>query len=402
MDADSVEKSARRSTISSLTGVRAFAMLLVVGAHAGFWTGKYTPDLVGAVYSRLEIGVAIFFVLSGYLLFRPWVKALAEGREGPAVGMYLRHRARRILPAYWIVVIATYTIYLFRDSGDTGLGMDGFLRNMTFTQIYGFGHLHDGLTQTWTLAVEVVFYMLLPLIAWGLVVAVCGRRWRPGRLVAALCVLALTTPLWIVFTHADTQISITARLWFPGFFAWFVGGMVLAVAATTLRRFNPYAAGGGALVCFLLAITPAAGEATIVPEDGGAAITKAFLYLAFAMFLLAPLVIGSQNGPMGSLCSWAPMVWLGEISYEFFLVHLVVMEFVMEMLGYGIFQGSAVGVFIVTTVLSIPPAWALHRGLARIVLRRRAQTSSDRPSPTAVAAAESRSYAARVSGASRS
>ncbi|AOW93878.1 acyltransferase [Rhodococcus sp. WMMA185] len=377
-------------------------MLLVVGAHAGFWTGKYTPDLVGAFYSRLEIGVAIFFALSGYLLFRPWVKALARGGQSPAVGTYLWHRARRILPAYWIAIIAVYTIYLFRDSGETGLGWDGFLRNMTFTQIYGFGHFHDGLTQTWSLAVEVIFYLLLPLIAWALVVVVCGGRWRPGRLVLGLSVLAMTTPLWIVFTHTDAQISITARLWFPGFFAWFVGGMVLAVASMTLRRFNPYAAGAGALVCFLLAMTPATGEATIVPDDGGAAITKAFLYLMFAMFLLAPLVVGSHDGPFGSLCASRPMVWLGEISYEFFLVHLVVMEFVMEMLGYGTFQGSAVGVFIVTTVLTIPPAWALHRGIARVVLWRENQTRAGRPSPTAVAVADSRSYADRVSGASRS
>ncbi|MEV0947021.1 acyltransferase [Rhodococcus sp. NPDC049939] len=396
MHTDSVGETARRSTISSLTGVRAFAMLLVVGAHAGFWTGKYTPDFVGAVYSRLEIGVPIFFALSGYLLFRPWVKALATGGEGPAVGTYFWHRARRILPAYWIVVIATYTIYLFREAGDTGLGWDGFVRNMTFTQIYGFGHFHVGLTQTWSLAVEVVFYLLLPLIAWALLVVVCRRRWRPGLLVVGLCVLALSTPAWIIFTHNDTQISYTARLWFPGFFAWFVGGMVLAVASMTLRRCNPYLSGAGALVCFLLATTPAAGEATIVPEDVGAAITKAFLYLMFAMFLLAPLVIGSHDGPFGSLCSSAPMVWLGEISYEFFLVHLVVMEFVVEMLGYETFQGSAVGVFIVTTVLSIPPAWALHRALARIMVRRRAQTGSGRPSTTAAAVAQSRSYASRV------
>lgn len=51
--------------IRSLTGLRAVAALLVVGAHAAFWTGRYTPDLAGGAFSRLEIGVAIFFVLSG-------------------------------------------------------------------------------------------------------------------------------------------------------------------------------------------------------------------------------------------------------------------------------------------------------------------------------------------------
>ena len=61
----------------SLTGVRALAALLVVATHAAYTTGKYTHGFVGLVYSRMEIGVPIFFVLSGYLLFGPWVKAAA-------------------------------------------------------------------------------------------------------------------------------------------------------------------------------------------------------------------------------------------------------------------------------------------------------------------------------------
>ncbi len=61
------------------------------------------------------------------------------------------------------------------------------------------------------------------------------------------------------------------------------------------------------------------------------------------------------------------MVWLGEISYEMFLVHLVVMEFVVDMLGYRTFQGSTVGVFVVTGAFSVPIAWALHRTLERVI-----------------------------------
>ena len=79
------------------------------------------------------------------------------------------------------------------------------------------------------------------------------------------------------------------------------------------------------------------------------------------------------------------MVWLGEISYELFLVHLVVMEFVMEMLGYRTFQGSTVGVFIVTVAFSVPIAWVLHRTLERVLptgprAERRAMTVTRRAS----------------------
>lgn len=365
--------------VPSLTGLRAVAALLVVGAHAAFWTGRYTPDLAGGAFSRLEIGVAVFFVLSGFLLFRPWLRAAAGERELPSARAYLRRRARRVLPAYWITVVATYTIYLFRDdASETGQGWSGFLRNITLTQIYGPGHLHTGLTQMWSLAVEATFYLLLPVIGWLLVVVVCRRERRPVRLGIALFVLAAVTPLWTLVTH-HTDITFTARLWLPGFIAWFAGGMLLALASVTFERCNPYVAGLSALYFLLLACTPLAGEATIVPSEAAAASTKSVLYLLFATSLMAPLVIGDRPGPLGRLCSSAPMVWLGEISYEIFLVHLVVMEFVVEMLGYRTFQGSMVGVFVVTVAFSVPIAWALHRTLERVIpsgprVERRAMT----------------------------
>lgn len=353
--------------VRPLTGLRAIAALLVVGAHAAFWTGRYTPDVAGGAFSRLEIGVALFFVLSGFLLFRPWLRAAAGGGELPSTTTYLWHRVRRILPAYWITVVATYAIYLFRDdAGETGLGWSGFVRNMTLTQIYGPGHLHTGLTQMWSLAVEATFYLLLPVLGWFLVVVVCRRAWHPVRLAVALVAVAAITPLWTWITH-NTDISFTARLWLPGFIAWFAGGMLLALASVTVKRCYPYGMGLLALYFLLLACTPLAGEATIVPIDATQAITKSMLFLLFATTLMAPFVIGDRPGPLGRLCASAPMVWLGEISYEIFLVHLVVMEFVVDMLGYQTFQGSTVGVFVVTVAFTVPIAWALHRTLLRFL-----------------------------------
>lgn len=371
--------------VRPLTGLRAIAALLVVGAHAAFWTGRYTPDVVGGAFSRLEVGVAIFFVLSGFLLFRPWLQAAAGERKLPSTTTYLWHRARRILPAYWITVVATYAIYLFRDdAGETGLGWSGFVRNMTLTQIYGPGHLHTGLTQMWSLAVEATFYLLLPVLGWFLVAVLCRREWHPVRLALALLGVVAITPLWTSITH-NTDISYTARLWLPGFIAWFAGGMLLALASVTLKRCSPYGMGLLALYFLLLACTPLAGEATIVPTDATQAVTKSMLFLLFATTLMAPLVIGDRPGPLGRLCTTAPMVWLGEISYEIFLVHLVVMEFVVDMLGYQTFQGSTVGVFIVTVAFTVPIAWALHRTLLRFVPsgpapeRRPTGTSRDTP-----------------------
>lgn len=95
----------------ALTGLRAIAALAVVGTHAAFATGVLTHGYLGALTARLDIGVAVFFVLSGYLLFRPWVRAAADGIPAPSVRRYGRHRVRRILPAYVITVIAAFEIY---------------------------------------------------------------------------------------------------------------------------------------------------------------------------------------------------------------------------------------------------------------------------------------------------
>jgi peptidoglycan/LPS O-acetylase OafA/YrhL len=117
VDQGGLEAVSRVDRVPSLTGIRAVAALLVVATHAAYTTGKYTHGFAGLVYSRLEIGVPVFFVLSGYLLFSPWVKAAATGSSAPSVKRYAWHRVRRIMPAYIVTVVAAYVIYHFRDGG---------------------------------------------------------------------------------------------------------------------------------------------------------------------------------------------------------------------------------------------------------------------------------------------
>src|SRR5262245_65316817 len=105
---ESVSKAER---VASLTGIRAVAALLVVATHAAYTTGKYTHGYVGLVYARMEIGVPIFFALSGFLLFQPWVKAVVAERDWPSVRRYAWHRVRRIMPAYAVTVVVAYAIY---------------------------------------------------------------------------------------------------------------------------------------------------------------------------------------------------------------------------------------------------------------------------------------------------
>jgi peptidoglycan/LPS O-acetylase OafA/YrhL len=360
---ESVSKAER---VASLTGIRAVAALLVMGTHAAYSTGKYPQGYVGLVYSRMEVGVPIFFVLSGFLLFGPWVKAAASGGPPPSVRRYAWHRVRRIMPAYIVTVLVAYLVYHFRTAGpNPGHTWIGLFRNLSLTQIYTdhylYSYLHQGLTQMWSLAVEVAFYVVLPLLAYLLLVVLCRRRWRPAPLMAGLAGLALLTPAWLVLVHTTDWLPDGSRLWLPTFLAWFVGGMMLAALQPMGVRAYALACIPLALVCYFIVSTPIAGEPTTSPNELREALFKAGFYAVIATLMVAPLALGDR-GLYARFLATRPMVFLGEISYEIFLIHLVTMELVMvEIVRYPIYTGSIVMVFTVTLVVTVPLAWLLHR-----------------------------------------
>lgn len=356
--------------VDSLTGIRAVAALLVVLTHAAYTTGKYPQGYIGLVYSRMEIGVPIFFVLSGFLLFLPWVKAAASGGPAPSVRRYAWHRVRRIMPAYAITVIAAYLLYHFRMAGpNPGHTWEGLFRNLTLSQIYTdnylYSYLHQGLTQMWSLAVEVAFYVALPLLAYLLLVLLCRRRWRPGLLLAGLAGLALVSPAWLILVHNTDFLPDGARLWLPVYLAWFVGGMVLAALRPLGVRAYALACVPLAIVSYLIVSTPIAGEPTTSPAELREALFKTAFYAVIATLVVAPLALreeGTRYGLYVRLMGSRPMVFLGEISYEIFLIHLIIMELVMvQILGFPIYTGSVWLLFSVTLAFTVPLAWLLHR-----------------------------------------
>ncbi|QUR68509.1 acyltransferase family protein [Mycobacterium spongiae] len=361
-----LEQISRVDRVASLTGIRAVAALLVVGTHAAYSTGKYTHGYWGLVSARLEIGVPIFFVLSGFLLFRPWVNSLATGAPPPSLSRYSWHRVRRIMPAYLVTVLAAYAVYHFRTAGpNPGHTWAGLFRNLTLTQIYTDSYLgsylHQGLTQMWSLAVEVAFYVALPVLAYVLVVLVCRRVWRPVPMLAALLGMAALSPAWLIGLHATHWLPDGARLWLPTYLSWFIGGMILAVLQAMGVRCYALAAIPLAVVCYFIVATPIAGAPTTSPTALGEALVKNGFYAVIAALAVAPLALGDQ-GWYSRLLASRPMVWLGEISYEIFLIHLVTMEIAMvDVVRYRVYTGSMLNVFVATMVLTIPLAWLLHR-----------------------------------------
>jgi peptidoglycan/LPS O-acetylase OafA/YrhL len=365
--------------VESLTGMRAVAALMVVGTHAAYGTGQVTHGYVGLLSSRLEIGVPIFFVLTGFLLFGPWVKAAATGSTPPALRRYVWRRVRRIMPAYVVTVLLVFLVYQFRTAGpNPGHTWAGLFRHVSLTQIYTgnyiLTYLHHGLTQMWSLAVEAAFYATLPLLAYLLLTVVCRRRWRPVLLLVSLAGLAALSPAWLIVLHTTDWLPGSAGMWLPAHLACFVGGMALAVLQAIGARCYAFGVIPLALTSYLIVATPIAGDATMAPVELWEPLAKTVFYTIIATLVVAPLALGDR-GWYARLVGSRPIVWLGEISYEIFLIHVIVMEVAAtSVFRWHVFTGSLAQLFVVTLAITVPLAWALHRVTQPAVVTRRSRS----------------------------
>jgi peptidoglycan/LPS O-acetylase OafA/YrhL len=140
-----------------------------------------------------------------------------------------------------------------------------------------------------------------------------------------------------------------------------MGGMMLAVLATMGQQWYAIVCVPLALICYLIVSTPIGGEPTTSPAELWPALAKSTFYAVIATLAVAPLALGDR-GWYSRVLGSRPMVWLGEISYEIFLIHLIVMEIAMvDVLHWHVYTGNMAGLFGVTFVMTVPLAWLLHR-----------------------------------------
>jgi peptidoglycan/LPS O-acetylase OafA/YrhL len=339
--------------VPALDAVRVIGSVAVVGHHVGFATGINTS---GGEWSgwlaRLDAGVAVFFVLSGFLLFRPWVHAEATGRAAPDPLRYLWRRAMRILPAYWVTVVLCLLV-LPRNADVTNAD---WIRHLTFTQIYEAGNLKHGLSQTWSLATEVVFYLLLPVFG---VFLTAGRR-ASGRPWTIISVSVLVTAVWVGLIAGGVFTPTPYTMWLPAYALWFGAGMLLAAVHVGLREGRmvrwsfldavataPLACWAAALAVFAIATTPVGGPLGLTEPTAGEFAVKLVLYVLLAVLIVVPLAFGPETRAKKAL-SGGTVKWLGAVSYGLFLWHPFVIESIYWVTGRPEFTGSFGWTFVIT------------------------------------------------------
>jgi peptidoglycan/LPS O-acetylase OafA/YrhL len=385
--------------LPGIEGVRAFAAGSILVSHVWFFASPGEERVYlgpfQSVAGDLDYGVVLFFALSGFLLYWPFAAAIVRTTELPDSRRYFRNRALRILPAYWVILLASALVLqnAVRPEGGHGALLDPLLlaQTMVFVQHYDADHLLTGIGPAWSLNVEVVFYALLPLL--GLIGLMLRRRGvgaAAAALVPALLLLVLglvgkgvaryvVPPQYPFAGWEDDWHSVLERSFLcqADLFAF---GMALAVARVlwedgALRlpawwRLPAAVGAGSALVLIAVRATNGAEHLSYSPWNTAVA-------LVLAMVLALVVLVERTDDRLPLLVrtlEWRPLVVVGIVSYGVFLWHGPI---IISLEDLGVTFSGRAGLFAnlalvggATLLLSI----ATYRFVEEPSLRRRARS----------------------------
>jgi peptidoglycan/LPS O-acetylase OafA/YrhL len=333
--------NARADRFYLVDSLRGVAALMVLAVHVSWVSGASDVGTWSAPYlTRLEAAFAMFFAISGFLLYRPFVRARLLGEPPLSARAYGWRRFLRIVPAFW-VALTVIAIWL-------GLNLwsgHEIVRNFGFLQLYYGAGVNDVIPQGWTLSVEVAFYALLPVWA-------AFMRRLPGRdfesrmrtevvAVLAVVVASLAYTAALVYSHAVDPIpyspnALLASL--PGYMDHIGLGMLLAVVSVwvldrrdgalpqplrTLARY-PSIAWGIAAAAFFGGASFLGFHDAYTPTEY---VVRHAVNSVIAVSVLIPAVFGDpRQGLTRRILSNRAIVYVGLISYGFYLYHWAVIQ----------------------------------------------------------------------------
>jgi peptidoglycan/LPS O-acetylase OafA/YrhL len=340
-------------TLLAGDGIRGVGMLLVFFTHL-FLLADPDPDSnmrafgwAAPVLGHIDLGLAAFFVLSGYLIARPFARAYVAGTRRPPLRDYVRNRVLRVVPAFYV-----FTVLVLLRFGLDGTLASGSANASSWLQVLGQFLFVQGqaggpaavpIGPAWSIGAEVGFYILIPLsafVAYRAGARLGGPGRRAGFAVAAIAVL--------------TFVSIAARAYDKFDFTWltsppaimyvFMPGVAVAIVEPLLagrlrndaRLARPVAwtaFAAAALAAVAYAATDYDVRETPIHHALGQRALLAALCTGALIFGLVVLQLGTDRAPR--LFANRLMLWMGARSYSFYLAHFWILLEIDHALGAG-------------------------------------------------------------------
>lgn len=273
--------------IPSLDGLRAVSIALVILSHLVKWK-HVSLDIIGSYGS---LGVFIFFVLSGYLITNLLLRE-HERTSSISLRMFYLRRAFRIFPAAFVFLAVVTILYWHPMKWYHVVAAFLYVANMDLSRPWIFGHL-------WSLSIEEQFYLLWPLAL---------KKWYRHRTAVVLCAFWATPVFRTVLYAFKVHNGLSGSL--PVYSSQLAIGCLLAILAPRIPRISRPLAFAMLVVFVLVPWFPATTPARTL----------------FGLFVLSPglhvavagLVLHVIQTPYRFL-NWAPVAWLGRISYSLYL-----------------------------------------------------------------------------------
>jgi len=328
-----------------LDGLRALAAIAVILTHVGDWTDSVTGPHASWV-QELNVGVDVFFVISAVLLYAPFVAAHLDGRAHPDLRTYTTRRLSRIYPAYWVALVIILPL-----SPIFGLrGAWQWFSVPLLLHTYKVAGLasNAGLRQSWTLVIEISFYVFLPFYAMGVrrLARVTGVLRAE---VAAAVALFVAGPVFHLLSTRESPVQLpTAFKVLPPTLGVFAAGMLLAIAKEAMARRSdrprwwsaisawafPWFVGAGiayAALCTVVGIHPTTAFSITWRQQ----FAQLLLQTLIGLCVVAPAVLVPADGRSWSLRAIGsrPLAYVGMLSYGIYLWHYAVIEWLVRRLG---------------------------------------------------------------------
>ncbi len=363
-------------TLLAGDGIRGVGMLLVFFTHL-FLLADPAPlsnmrayGWAAPILGHMDLGLAAFFVLSGYLIARPFARAYVAGTRRPPLREYVRNRVLRVVPAFYLFTVLVLLVFgLDGELGDVSKPESSswpqVLAQFFFVQGQAGGHAAIPIGPAWSIGAEVGFYILIPLSAF-VAYRVGSRLSSPGRRAAvAIAAIAVLTFVSIAARAVD-KFNFQWLTSPPAIMYVFMPGVAVAIVepliAARLRgkrrpatRIAWASFAAAALAAVLYAATDYDARETPIHHALGQRALIAAMCTGALIFGLVVLQLGTERAPR--LFANRVMLWMGARSYSFYLAHFAILLGIEHALGT---TGESIGErALIMTAVGLPVTTAI-------------------------------------------